>query len=118
MNANSILLFETDDPEFEDRGRLDVNFENAENKLEGLRFYADHEYELISKRDSTSYNVLNIGNRISYEDKFYEYRQNQPFPGFGASYEAADLKKTTKFEDFNDLIGFPEVRSFETKYKI
>ena len=101
LNANSILLFETDDPEFEDRGRLDVNFENAENKLEGLRFYADHEYELISKRDSTSYNVLNIGNRISYEDKFYEYRQTQPFSGFGASYEASDLKKTTKLEDFN-----------------
>jgi hypothetical protein len=101
LNANSIVLFETDDPEFEDRGRLDVNFENAENKLEGLRFYADQEYELIGKRDSTSYNVLNIGNRISYEDKFYEYRQNQPFSGFGASYEASDLKKTTKFEDFN-----------------
>jgi len=101
LNTNSIVLFETDDPEFEDRGRLDVNFENAENKLEGLRFYADQEYELIGKRDSTSYNVLNIGNRISYEDKFYEYRQNQPFSGFGASYEASDLKKTTKFEDFN-----------------
>ncbi|MCW5520214.1 putative porin [Aureitalea sp. L0-47] len=101
LNANSIFLFETNDPEFEDRGRLDVNFENAENKLEGLRFYADHEYELISKRDSTSYNVLNIGNRISYEDKFYEYRQGEPFTGFGESYEASDLKKTTKLEDFN-----------------
>ena len=30
----------------------------------------------------------------------------------------AVLGEMTKFEDFNDLIGFPEVRSFETKYKI
>ncbi|MBT8262596.1 MAG: putative porin [Bacteroidia bacterium] len=101
LNANSIALFEAADPEFEDRGRLDVNFENAENKLEGLRFYADHEYEIISQRDSTSYNVLNIGNRISYEDKFFEYRQNAPFSGFGESYESSDLLKKTKLEDFN-----------------
>ena len=101
LNANSIALFEADDPEFEDRGRLDVNFENAENKLEGLRFYADQEYEIISQRDSTAYNVLNIGNRISYEDKFFEYRQNEPFSGLGESYESSDLLKKTKLEDFN-----------------
>jgi hypothetical protein len=101
LNANSIALFESADPEFEDRARLDVNFENAENKLEGLRFYADHEYEIISKRDSTAYNVLNIGNRISYEDKFFEYRQNAPFSGFGESYETSELIKKTKLEDFN-----------------
>ncbi len=101
LTANSLELFKTNDPEFEDRARLDVNFENAENKLEGLRFYGNLEYELISKRDSISYNVLSIGSHISYEDKFFEYRQNEPFPGFGASYEVADLLKKTKLEDFN-----------------
>ncbi len=30
----------------------------------------------------------------------------------------AVLGEMAKFEDFNDLIGFPEVRSFEAKYKI
>lgn len=101
LNANSIMLFETGNGEFDDRGRLDVNFENAENKLEGLRFYADQEYDLIRKRDSTNYNVLTVGNRISYEDKFYEFRQTEPFTGYGESYEASDLRKTTKLEDFN-----------------
>jgi hypothetical protein len=101
LNANSIAFFKSGDPEFDDRARLDVNFENAENKLEGLRFYADQEYEIISKRDSTGYNVLNIGNRISYEDKFFEYRQNAPFSGFGESYKTSELKKKTKLEDFN-----------------
>jgi len=101
LNESSLALFKADDPEFDDRARLDVNFENAENKLEGLRFYADHEYELIRRKDSTSYSILNIGNVISYEDKFYEYRQNSPYSGFGASYEDTDLIKTTKLEDFN-----------------
>jgi hypothetical protein len=101
LTENSLNLFRINDPEFEDRGRLDVNFENAENKLEGLRFYGEQEYELISQRDSLAYNVLTVGNRITYEDKFYEYRQNEAFAGFGAAYESSGLLKTTKLEDFN-----------------
>mgnify|MGYP003142498752 FL=1 len=101
LSDTSIPLFINDEGDFDDRARLDVKFENAENKLEGLRFYGDHEYELVSQRDSLSYNVIAIGNRISYEDKFYEYRQVTPFAGFGDSYEAADLNKETTLEDFN-----------------
>ena len=100
LTANSTVLFTNDDPEFQDRGRLDVNFEDGENKLEGLRFYGDHEYELISKKDSLNYSVVAIGNSISYEDKFYRYQQKAPFNGFGASYEASDLNTKVKLEDF------------------
>lgn len=101
LRDTSIPFFINDEGNFDDRARLDVNFENAENKLEGLRFYGDHEYELISQRDSLQYNILTVGNRLSYEDKFYEYRQVAPFSGFGASYKADDLKKETTLEDFN-----------------
>ncbi|MDX1463293.1 MAG: putative porin [Marinirhabdus sp.] len=101
LSDTSIPLFVNAIDDFEDRARLDVKFENAENKLEGLRFYGDHEYELISQRDSLSYNVLSIGNRLSFEDKYFEYRQVAPFSGFGVSYEAANLRKETTLEDFN-----------------
>ena len=101
LTDNSLRLFINDDPEFSDRGRLDVNFEDAENKLEGLRFYADHYYELLSQRDSTSYSVLTLGNVLSYEDKFFEYSQTSAFEPFGPSYETADLYSKTKLEDFN-----------------
>jgi len=100
LTTNSITLFEDNVPEFEDRGRLDVNFEDAENKLEGLRFFGIQEYELLRKRDSLEYNVLTIGNSISYEDRFYEYRQTEPFVSLGESYLTGNLNKTTKFEDF------------------
>jgi len=101
LTQNSLQLFIDDDPEFRDRGRLDVKFENAENKLEGLRFYGDHYYELLSNRDSTGYSVITIGNVLSYEDKFFRYNQASPFVEFGPSYEAADLYTKTKLEDFN-----------------
>lgn len=100
LTENSIDLFRSGDPEFDDRGRLDVNFEDAENKLEGLRFFGIQEYELIQKTDSSAATSLTLGNMISYEDKFYEYRQEEPFEGLGESYLTSDLRKTTKLEDF------------------
>jgi hypothetical protein len=101
LTDNSLLLFTSGDSEFRDRGRLDVKFEDAENKLEGLRFYGDHYYELLSQRDSTGYYVLSIGNVLSYEDKFFRYNQSKAFAGFGPSYESTNLSTKTKLEDFN-----------------
>ena len=101
LTDNSLQLFINDNPEFSDRGRLDVKFEDAENKLEGLRFYGDHYYELLSQRDSTGYSVLRIGNVLSYEDKFFRYNQSSPFKPFGPSYETSNLETKTKLEDFN-----------------
>lgn len=101
LNENSLKLFISDDSEFKNRGRLDVNFEDAENKLEGLRFYGDHYYELFRQRDSTGHSVLRLGNMLSYEDKFFQYKQVAPYKAFGPSYEGANLEMKTKLEDFN-----------------
>ena len=97
----SLQLFINDDPEFRDRGRLDVKFEDADNKLEGLRFYADHNYEFISQRDSLSHSVLTLGNILSFEEKSFKYGQKAPFSEFGPSYETADLFTATYLDDFN-----------------
>lgn len=101
LTTTSLELFRTANSEFDDRSRLDVNFENAENKLEGLRFYTDQEYDLIRREDSLAYNFLTVGARLSYEDKFYEYRQNEAYEGLGEAYVSSDLRKTTKLEDFH-----------------
>ncbi len=101
LTANSLALFANNDPEFSDRGRLDVNFEDAENTLEGLRFYGNHEYAFIQKKDSTSTTALTIGNAVWYEDKLFEYRQATAYENYGASYEATNLLTKTKLEDFN-----------------
>ncbi len=100
LTENSRVLFESNVGEFTDRGRLDVNFEDAENKLQGLRFFGIQEYELLSKKDSLQHTVLTVGTTLSYEDKFYRYNQNDPYEGFGESYLTQDLNKRTKLEDF------------------
>lgn len=101
LTQNSLALFTNDDPEFSDRGRLDVNFEDAENNLKGLRLYVNQEYSLIQKVDSTATTALTLGNSIWYEDKLFEYRQNTAYEQYGASYEATDLYTKTTLEEFN-----------------
>ena len=101
LTQNSLALFINDDPEFSDRGRLDVNFEDAENNLKGVRFYMNQEYSLIQKVDSTSTTALTLGNSIWYEEKLFEYRQNTVYEPYGASYEPTDLYNKTTLEYFN-----------------
>ncbi|MFC7356589.1 putative porin [Jejudonia soesokkakensis] len=101
LQDSSIPLFISDNTDFEDRGRLEVNFEDADNRLEGIRYYLDQEYDLISAiKDSTSYNVVTLGAELSYQTKFYEYNQTSPFEGFGESYQVTGLKDKVELDDF------------------
>ncbi len=47
----SIGYFESNDPNYIDRGRLDVNLSDTENMLEGKRYYLDQSLILFSKKN-------------------------------------------------------------------
>lgn len=101
LRDSSIDLFVNNDPEFRDRGRLDVKFEDAENQLKGVRVYGDQFYYLYNQGDSISRTSLIIGNVLSLENKEFRYRQNTPFSEFGDSYKVNDLYTKTVLSDFN-----------------
>ena len=101
LTDESVLLFESNNSEFRDRGRLEVNFQDAENELKGFRVYGKQEFELITKKDSTDQNKLFIGNVMSFEDKSYVFKQDVSFNDYGESYKTSDLYKKGKLEDFN-----------------
>ena len=46
----SVQLFESDDSNYKDRARLDVNFVNAENMYEGKRYFTDQNFTLFSNK--------------------------------------------------------------------
>ncbi|MDC8005674.1 putative porin [Aureisphaera galaxeae] len=100
LTQTSIDLFEAGDPEFDDRGRLDVNFEDAENKLEGLRFWGAQEYDLISKKDSLDYTMLTLGTTLSFEEKDFKYGQTAASDLLGEAYLNSNLLTQTKLENF------------------
>ncbi|MDH3698660.1 MAG: putative porin [Flavobacteriaceae bacterium] len=78
--------FESGNPDFDDRSRIDVNFSNANNKILGKRYYLDHAYILLrSKQDSTGSRKtsLALGHTFNYESKYYQFQQSAQNDFFG-----------------------------------
>jgi len=103
LQNTSVPFFESGVEEFLDRGVLDVNFENADNNLEGRRFHLDHWFNIIKSQDSVSNNKLNIEHVISFEDKYYEFNQTTNNAYFGDAYVNRIKDKVTLENFYNRL---------------
>ncbi|MGB5318681.1 putative porin, partial [Eudoraea sp.] len=105
--SNKELQFESKDPEFSDRSRIDDFFTDAQNKLIGKRYYLDHQYRLFNKKsDSLSFidNYLALGHVFTYESKNYQFGQTNENPYFGEAFltpisDRANLK--TMYNEIN-----------------
>lgn len=100
------LQFEDGNPDFSDRSRLDVFFTDAGNRLDGKRYYLDHQFRLFgTKRDSVPAprTTLSIGHQFNYESKFYQFEQLAQNDYFGNAFlEPIDDKAVLK-KMFNQL---------------
>jgi len=106
LTETSLALFRADDDDFENRGRLEPNLDDAGIELDGRRFYMDQDYALIRQVDSTSRNVLRVYNKAWYEDKFFEYDEDDASTSFlGDAYTNRDLKDRTNFEQGHLELG-------------
>ena len=82
-NANGLPDFLERSDESDDRSILAVNFENAENELNGKRYFLNHEYRIF-KPDSLGNGKLAIGHELEYTNKKYDFTQtstNEEFFG-------------------------------------
>ncbi|WP_308993803.1 putative porin [Mariniflexile litorale] len=100
LQDDNVVYFETGDPEFLDRSIFEVNFEDAESMLKAKRFYLDHAYHIIKRKDSLSKNKLNIGHIISFDDKYYQYNQSSANSFFGDAFKTSTLKDRATLESF------------------
>ncbi|MEL4307916.1 putative porin [Joostella sp. CR20] len=92
--------FTSNDDEFNDRSRIDVRFEDAENFLLGKRYFIDHEYFLFKEQDSLKNYGLSVGHQLNYETKRYEFRQEDANTYFGDSYQASDINDLSRLKTF------------------
>lgn len=79
LTKDALDAFETNDENFTDRSRLDVNLTNVENLLKGSRIYVEQDYKLIASKDSVSqkdFSNLKVGHVFLREGKFYEFLQD------------------------------------------
>ncbi len=100
ITDEDIINFESGAEDFLDRKIFDPNFEDAQSDLRGKRFYLEHSYDLIKKKDSISHNTLSIGNVISFEDKYYHFTQDNQSDLFGESFRNSNLSDRVTLEDF------------------
>lgn len=87
--SNKELQFESGDPQFIDRSRIDVNFINANNKVLGKRYFFEQEYDLFKKSKDTTRsreNYLTLGHQFNYETKYYQFKQTAQDSYFGEAF--------------------------------
>ncbi|MBC8770619.1 putative porin [Arenibacter sp. BSSL-BM3] len=104
--SNKELQFESGDPDFKDRSRLDVLFSNATNRLLGKRYYLDHQYILFGKKmDSarTRTTSLALGHEFSYETKYYQFKQSAQNDYFGDGYASSIGDKASLKTTYNNV---------------
>ncbi|AOW20548.1 putative porin [Urechidicola croceus] len=85
----SLAYFENNDPNYTDRGRLDVNFTDAENFLLTKRYHIEHDYKIFRKNDSVKKypSNLKVGHLYTYETTHYRYDQDNENSLFGEAFQ-------------------------------
>ncbi len=100
----SVEDFELGKKEFLERSILEVNFEDAESIIRGKRFHLEHTYKIIKKKDSLSKNKLSLGHIMSFEDKYYEYTQDDAVSLFGGALRSSELRDRSTLENFYNQV--------------
>ncbi len=129
LTIESMEKFLSNDPNFSDRARLDVNLDDTENLLKTSRLFFEHDYQIFSSKDSVSqkdFTNLKVGHVFESQKKNYEFRQNAASTFLGAAdlsgslSEGADYSyfKNQFFLEFNSkyILGTFRVKSALTSY--
>ncbi|WP_350287838.1 putative porin [uncultured Croceitalea sp.] len=98
--------FESGDVDFLDRGRLDLVYEDANNRILGKRYFIDHQFNLVRPRkDSvkTRSTLLAIGHKFSYESKFYQFNQDAQNDTFGEVFTGPIADRATLKTTYNQV---------------
>ncbi len=124
LSESGVNQYLSQDTEFADRASIEVRFENAENVLKGKRFYLNHEYRFIKKRDSSNHELA-LGHVLDITDKSYQFDQDNQNDLFGDSFINQGLSDKVALEDFtnegylrynNDVLGEFKVKGSYTDY--
>lgn len=101
------LQFESGDDDFIDRPKVDIRFDDVDNKLLGKRYYLDHQYKLIRKQKDSSFvekTSLALTHSFAYETKFYQYSQDVSSDYFGNSI-LSEINDKASLKTFNNDFG-------------
>jgi Putative porin len=106
----SVSDFEGEDPNYDNRARLEVFLTDAKSFLKGRRLFLDHEFRINPKKGNN--NVL-VNHQFNYENKFFEYNQatvssfvgNSTVFRFGDAYVDSGINDQTHFNKMYNRVG-------------
>lgn len=104
LTETSLENFKNNDPDFENRARLDVNLNDTENQFDSSRLYLEQSFKLLSSKDSLNtkdFSNLKIGHTLTNEIKDYSFIQGTVSPIFGEA-NPTDTFKDNVEEVFNN----------------
>lgn len=104
LTAEGERLYIEKIPEYDERSSVAVQYQNAENQLDGKRFYLDHFYKLKA-RDSLSKYELRINHRLNFSDKEYRFQQENSTNIYGETYENKDLYNEVEYQYIKNQVG-------------
>ncbi|MBP2284327.1 hypothetical protein H4V97_002645 [Flavobacterium sp. CG_23.5] len=102
--------FESEDPNFNNRQRLEVFLNDAKSFLKGKRIFVDHNFRINPTKGA---NNLFIAHQFNYENKFFEYNQatvpsnvgSQTVYRFGASFVGSGINDQTHYNKMYNKVG-------------
>lgn len=105
LKDSNIPFFESDEGDFDDRGVLEVNFQNADNLFLGKRFYLNHSFDLIAPKNTVNSSQLQLAHLMTFEDKVYTFYQSaEEASYFGVATQATQLRDRTDLEQFTNQL--------------
>lgn len=102
--------FESENPAFAEKDRLEVYLKNASSFLKGKRFFVDHLFRINPKNTR---NNLFVTHQFNFENKFFEYKQptvtssigNETFFRFGESFKTSGINDQTNYNKIYNKLG-------------
>lgn len=99
IRDEDIENFTSGDEDFKNRDVFSPNLNDAENKLDGKRFFLKHSYQLLKEKDSTI-NAITLHNILKFEDKSFRFTQATPTIDFFGSSFSSSINDEVKLEHF------------------
>jgi hypothetical protein len=113
--------FESDNPDYKNRQRLQVYLTDAESFLKGRRLFFDHAFRINPTEGN---NNLYVTHQFNYENKFFEYNQptvlsavgTRSVKRFGEAYVTSGINDQTHYERLYNKVGVAYENSLLGKF--
>lgn len=96
--------FTSGEDEFKDRSLIGVLYQDAENRLDGKRYFLDHDFSIFKKNDSLRRYNLKLGHVFNYETKSYRFEKTAADTFFGTTLASGSIDDRSKLRAMNNQL--------------